>query len=67
VPGITSSDNAELVAARKKFADLETELAVTSRANELLKEAVIQGALCITQDLPEVAEAVVSTLQLWLV
>jgi hypothetical protein len=40
VPGITSSDNAELVAARKKFADLETELAVTRRANELSKEAV---------------------------
>ena len=40
MPGITSSDHVELVAARKRIADLETELAVTRRANELLKEAV---------------------------
>ncbi|MBB2747069.1 UNVERIFIED_ORG: transposase-like protein [Microbispora rosea subsp. rosea] len=37
-PGITSSDLAELVAARRRIADLETELAVTRRANELLRE-----------------------------
>lgn len=40
MPGITSTDHVELVAARKRIADLETELAVTRRANELLKEAV---------------------------
>jgi transposase-like protein len=40
LPGITSSDHVELVAARKRIAELETELAVTRRANELLKEAV---------------------------
>lgn len=40
MPGITSSDHVELVAARKRIADLETELAVTRRGNELLKEAV---------------------------
>src|SRR3954465_9907721 len=39
-PGITSSDQAELVVARRRIADLETELAVTRRANELLREAV---------------------------
>jgi Transposase. len=38
--GVSSSDHAELMAARKRIADLETELAVTRRANELLKEAV---------------------------
>jgi hypothetical protein len=40
MPGITSSDHVELVAARKRIVALETELAVTRRANELLKEAV---------------------------
>ena len=40
MPGITSTDHVELVAACKRIADLETELAVTRRANELLKEAV---------------------------
>ena len=39
-PGITSSDHAELVAARKRVAELEAELAVTKRAAQLLKEAV---------------------------
>src|SRR5437867_3277798 len=36
MPGVTSSDHVELVAARKRIAELETELAVTQRANELL-------------------------------
>jgi transposase len=39
-PGITSSDHAELVAARKRVAELEAELAATKRAAQLLKEAV---------------------------
>ncbi|MGJ6970176.1 transposase, partial [Streptosporangium sp. G11] len=39
-PGITSSDHTELVAARRRIAELETELAVTRRAAELLREAV---------------------------
>ena len=39
-PGITSSDHDELVAARKRVAELEAELAATQRAAQLLKEAV---------------------------
>ena len=35
--GVTTSESAELVAARKRIRELETELAVTKRANELLK------------------------------
>jgi transposase len=38
--GLSSSNTAELVAARRRIAELETELAVTKRAMELLKEAV---------------------------
>jgi putative transposase len=38
MPGITSTDQAELVAARRRIAELETELAVHRRATELLKE-----------------------------
>jgi transposase-like protein len=40
-PGITSSDEAELRAARRRISELETELAVTRRANELLKAQVV--------------------------
>ena len=40
LPGVTSTDQAELVAARRQIAELETELAVHRRAAELLKEAV---------------------------
>lgn len=40
LPGLSSTDHAELVAARRRIAALETELAVTKRANELLKAAV---------------------------
>src|SRR4051794_196248 len=39
-PGTSSTDNAELVAARKRIAELETELAAARRANELLKSVV---------------------------
>ncbi|MEV4757825.1 IS3 family transposase [Micromonospora sp. NPDC049559] len=40
LPRITSKDQVELVAARRRIAELETELAVHRRAAELLKEAV---------------------------
>lgn len=39
-PGVSSTDNAELVAARRRIAQLESELAVARRAAELLREAV---------------------------
>ena len=35
--GVTTAESAELAAARKRIRELETELAVTKRANELLK------------------------------
>jgi len=38
--GVTSSDLAELVAAKRRIAELETELAATKRVNELLKQVV---------------------------
>jgi transposase len=37
-PGLSSHEHDELVAARRRIAQLETELAVTRRAAELLKE-----------------------------
>jgi transposase len=37
---VTSSDHTELVAARKRIAQLEADLAASQRAVELLKEAV---------------------------
>lgn len=37
-PGLSSAERAELVAARRRIRDLETELAVHRRATELLKE-----------------------------
>ena len=40
-PGLTSVEAAELAAARRRIRELETELAVTRRANELLKEQVV--------------------------
>jgi putative transposase len=40
LPGVSSTDQAELVAARRRIAELETELAIHRRAAELLKEAV---------------------------
>ncbi|MCE6995528.1 transposase [Saccharothrix sp. S26] len=38
LPGTTSADNAELVAARRRIAELEAEVAVHRRAAELFKE-----------------------------
>ena len=38
--GVTSTENAELAAARKRIRELETQLAATRRANELLKGVV---------------------------
>jgi transposase-like protein len=35
--GSSTSESAELTAAKKRIRELETELAVTKRANELLK------------------------------
>ena len=40
VPGLTTVEAAELRAAKRRIAELETELSVTRRANELLKEQV---------------------------
>lgn len=36
-PGVSTRESAELTAARKRIRELETELAVTNRTNELLK------------------------------
>jgi transposase len=40
VPGMTSADHVELVAARKRIAELEHELAIHRRAAELLGDVV---------------------------
>jgi transposase-like protein len=40
LPGATSTEQAELLAARKRIGELETELAVTKRAIELVREVV---------------------------
>jgi len=40
-PGLTTDEAAELVAARRRIGELEAELAVTRRANELLKAKVV--------------------------
>jgi transposase-like protein len=37
-PGLSSGEKAELVAARRRISEFETELKVTRRAAELLKE-----------------------------
>jgi transposase-like protein len=39
-PGIPSSENAELIAARRRIAELENELAIHRRAAELLGAVV---------------------------
>jgi transposase-like protein len=39
-PGLSSVEAAELRGAKRRIAELETELAVTRQANELLKEQV---------------------------
>jgi transposase-like protein len=38
IPGLTSAEKAELVAARKRIRELEAELAIHRRATELLAE-----------------------------
>lgn len=38
--GVTSIEQAELAKARRRISELETELAATKRANELLKQVV---------------------------
>ena len=40
LPGITSTDQAELVAARRRIAELDAEVEIHRRAGELLKEVV---------------------------
>ncbi len=40
-PGVTSVEAGELRAAKRRISELESELAVTRRANELLKEQVV--------------------------
>lgn len=42
LPGVTSTELAELSKAHRRIAELETELAIHRRAAELLKEAVPQ-------------------------
>jgi len=39
LPGTSSTDNAELVAARRRIAELEAEVAIHRRAAELPKES----------------------------
>jgi len=40
-PGLSSTEQVELKAALRRIAELEAELAVTRRANELLKAKVV--------------------------
>ena len=40
LPGTTSSENAELMAARRRIAELEAEVAIHRRAAQLLGEVV---------------------------
>ena len=37
-PGLSTAENAELAEAKKRMAELETELAISRRATELLRE-----------------------------
>ncbi len=41
LPGVTSTDHAELVAARRRIAELEAEVEIHRRVAELLKEVVV--------------------------
>jgi transposase len=41
LPGISSTDHAELVAARRRIAELEAEVEIHRRAAELLKQVVV--------------------------
>jgi transposase-like protein len=45
IPDMTSTDHAELVAARKRIAELENELAIDRRAAELLGDVVSPKAV----------------------
>lgn len=40
-PGLSSIESAELAAARRRIAELETELAIAKRSTELLKSVVL--------------------------
>ncbi|MEU8310543.1 transposase [Actinomadura sp. NPDC048955] len=40
LPGVTTTEQAELLAVRKRIRELETELSVTKRAIELVREVV---------------------------
>jgi len=40
LPGLTSAEKAELVAAKRRIAELEAELAIHRRASELLGDVV---------------------------
>ncbi len=40
LPGVTTAESAELAAARRRIREVESELAVTKRANELLREQI---------------------------
>lgn len=40
LPGVTTTEQTELLAARKRIRELETELSVTKRAIELVREVV---------------------------
>ena len=39
-PGVTTAESVDLAATRRRIRELETELAVTKRANELLREQI---------------------------
>ena len=39
-PGVSTAESVELAAARRRIRELEAELAVTTRANELLREQI---------------------------
>ena len=39
-PGVTTAESVELAAVRRRIRELEAELAVTKRANELLREQI---------------------------
>ena len=39
-PGVSTAESVELAAARRRIRELEAELAVTKRANELLREQI---------------------------
>lgn len=47
-PGLSSIESAELAAARRRIAELETELAIAKRSTELLKSVVLPkgGLMC---------------------